>query len=99
MKKGYQILNAVAFLATVFVNYLSNTGALNNTTIGEISRGLNSLFTPAGYAFSIWGLIYILLFGFVIYQGRSLFVKVKNDDFIEKNALEEKEISENQKKS
>lgn len=84
MKKYLQVSNGVAFIATVFINYLSNTGALNNSTIGKISQGLNSLFTPAGYAFSIWGLIYLLLFCFVIYQGRSLFVKVKNDDFIEK---------------
>lgn len=82
MKKVYQITNAIAFFATVFVNYLSNTGALNNTTIGKISRNLNSLFTPAGYAFSIWGLIYLFLFGFIIYQVRSLFIKVNNDDFI-----------------
>ena len=82
MKKVYQIGNSIAFTATVFVNYLSNTGALNHTTIGKISRNLNSLFTPAGYAFSIWGFIYLSLLGFIMYQGRSLFVKVKNDDFI-----------------
>src|SRR5690606_3146826 len=38
----------------------------------------HNLFTPAGYAFSIWGLIYILLFAFVIYTGRSLFKPEKN---------------------
>jgi len=84
MKKYLQVLNGVAFIGTVFINYLSNTGALNNSTIGDVSQGINSLFTPAGYAFSIWGLIYMLLFCFIIYQGRSLFIKVKNDDFIEK---------------
>jgi len=82
MKKRLQILNGIAFVSVVFINYLSNTGLLNNTTIGKISRGLNSLFTPAGYAFSIWGLIYILLFAFILYQGKSLFVTVKDDDFI-----------------
>lgn len=87
MKKILQVLNGVAFVSTVIINYLSNTGALNNTTIGKISRGLNSLFTPAGYAFSIWGLIYILLFGFIIYQARGLFVKVKDDHFVEKTGV------------
>ena len=82
MKKILQIGNGIAFVSVVFINYLSNTGLLNNTTIGEISKDLNSLFTPAGYAFSIWGLIYLLLLGFAIYQGRSLFVKVRNDDFV-----------------
>ncbi|PQJ80063.1 hypothetical protein BTO18_13160 [Polaribacter porphyrae] len=84
MKKALQILNGIAFVSTVFINYLSNTGAMNNRTIGSLSDSIRSLFTPAGYAFSIWGLIYLFLFGFVIYQGRSLFLKVKNDDFVEK---------------
>ncbi|WP_299014409.1 tryptophan-rich sensory protein [uncultured Polaribacter sp.] len=84
MKKIIQILNGIAFVGVVFINYLSNTGILNNTTIGEISRNYRTLFTPAGYAFSIWGLIYLLLFGFAIYQVRSLFVKVKEDNFVEK---------------
>ncbi|MGB3606360.1 MAG: tryptophan-rich sensory protein [Psychroserpens sp.] len=82
MKKTLQVLNGVAFVATIFMNYLSNTGMMNNTTIGEISKGLNTLFTPASYAFSIWGFIYLLLLGFAIYQGRSLFVKVRDDAFV-----------------
>ncbi len=82
MKKTLQIANIIAFLATVFVNYLSNTGAINNTTIGDISNVSKNLFTPAGYAFSIWGLIYLMLLGFVIYQSRSLFTKVRDDEFI-----------------
>ena len=82
MKKTLQVLNGIAFISTIVMNYLSNTGAMNNTTIGEISGNLNTYFTPAGYAFSIWGLIYLLLLGFAIYQGRSLFVKVRDDDFI-----------------
>ncbi|WP_179008576.1 tryptophan-rich sensory protein [Winogradskyella forsetii] len=82
MKKTLQIANAIAFIIVIIVNYVSVTGALNNTTIGEISDSYNSLFTPAGYAFSIWGIIYLLLFGFVVYQGRSLFVSVANDDFV-----------------
>ncbi len=82
MKKILQIANIIAFIVTVFVNYWSNTGNMNNTTIGEVSGDLNSLFTPAGYAFAIWGLIYLLLLGFVIYQARSLFVKVRDDQFV-----------------
>ncbi|MDN3664301.1 tryptophan-rich sensory protein [Algibacter miyuki] len=82
MKKQLQIINGVAFVCVLVMNYLSNTGLLNNTTIGEVSKDYNTLFTPAGYAFSIWGIIYLLLLGFIVYQGRSLFVKVRNDDFI-----------------
>ncbi|QQX77559.1 MULTISPECIES: tryptophan-rich sensory protein [Aequorivita] len=82
MKKTLQIANIVMFIAMVLVNYLSNTGAINDTTIGEISESSKNLFTPAGYAFSIWGLIYLMLLGFIIYQSRSLFTKVRDDDFI-----------------
>ena len=82
MKKGLQIANGLALGSTIFINYLSNTGLMNNTTIGEISGGLRTLFTPASYAFAIWGLIYLMLLGFAIYQGRSLVVKVRDDDFV-----------------
>ena len=82
MKKTLQIGNIIALILTIFINYLSNTGALNNTTIGEVSNSYRSLFTPAGYTFAIWGLIYLLLIGFVVYQGRSLFKNVKNDDVV-----------------
>ena len=80
MKKILQIGNGLALGSTVFINYLSNTGILNDTTIGEVSSDYRTLFTPAGYSFAIWGLIYLLLFGFVSYQGRSLFVSIKRDD-------------------
>ncbi|WP_282032041.1 tryptophan-rich sensory protein [Winogradskyella eximia] len=82
MKKTLQIGNVIALVITIFINYLSNTGALNNTTIGEVSNSYRSLFTPAGYTFAIWGVIYLLLIGFAIYQGRSLFKEVKNDDVV-----------------
>lgn len=51
----------------IIVNILSVSLPLNNMTTGEISNNINSLFTPAPYTFMIWGLIYLLLLGFVIY--------------------------------
>lgn len=73
MKKTLHILNGIALVITIVINYVSNAGMLNGKTIGEVSDGLQTLFTPAGYAFSIWGFIYLLLIGFVFYQGKSLF--------------------------
>ncbi|MGS0749252.1 tryptophan-rich sensory protein [Halpernia sp. GG3] len=84
MKKFYQIANGIALVSTILINYLSNTGILNGKSIGDVSNNIHSLFTPAGYAFSIWGFIYLLLIGFIIYQGRGLFNKKAEDDFIEK---------------
>lgn len=82
MKKTLQIANFLALAATVFINYYASAGLLNGTTMGEISARYQSLFTPAGYAFSIWGLIYLMLAGFAIYQARGLFKRVENDDFV-----------------
>lgn len=82
MKKTLQIGNIIAFILVVLVNFLGSTGSINGTTIAEISNANNNLFTPAGYAFSIWGLIYLMLLGFVIYQSRSLYKKVRDDAFI-----------------
>jgi hypothetical protein len=66
--KPVQIVNIVAFVAVLTVNFLSNSLPLNGRTAGEISDALPSYFTPAGYTFSIWGLIYLALLGFIIYQ-------------------------------
>ncbi len=62
------ILNLLGFLGTVIVNGLANALPINNITTGELSDQYPNLFVPAGLTFSIWGLIYILLAIFVIYQ-------------------------------
>lgn len=77
-----QIGNIIALIVVIAINYLSNTGIIAQQTIGEVSDDLNNLFTPAGYTFSIWGLIYLLLVGFAIYQGRSLWNKTADDSFV-----------------
>ena len=86
MKKTLQIANGFALVFTIIFNYVSNTGVFNGKTIGNVSDQYHTLITPAGYAFSIWGLIYLLLLGFVYYTGRSLFNADKNetDGFVEK---------------
>jgi hypothetical protein len=84
LKKLLQILNILFFTATIYVNYASSVGVFNNSTQAAISGKYQTLFTPASYGFSIWGIIYLLLLGFVIYQSRSLFVTVPDDRFIEK---------------
>jgi translocator protein len=66
--KFRQVLNILAFVLVVGVNGLANSLPINNQTTGEISDSYPVLFTPAGYVFSIWGLIYLGLLGFVIYQ-------------------------------
>lgn len=79
MKKILQVANGFSLIFTIIFNYLSNTGIFNGKTIGNVSDQYHTLITPAGYAFSIWGLIYLLLLGFVFYTGRSLFNTAKNE--------------------
>lgn len=73
MKKSLQITNGVALLAVIIVNFLATRGIFNGATVGDVSARYQSYFTPAGYAFSIWSVIYLGLIAFVIFQGRSLF--------------------------
>ena len=68
MKKSLRVLNLIVFLLVIVLNYFSNTGAINGETMGSVSADYENLFTPAGYAFSIWGLIYLSLAAFVIFQ-------------------------------
>lgn len=63
-----QVINIVAVILTLVVNGLANALPLNGRTTGSISDEFQVLFVPAGYVFSIWGLIYIGLIAFGIYQ-------------------------------
>lgn len=63
-----QWTNVVAFVGMLVVNYLSNALPFNDLTATMISDQFDIFFVPAGYAFSIWGLIYLGLLAFVIYQ-------------------------------
>ncbi len=68
MPQRLKVLNIFAFVIMIYVNYLSNTGLINNHTNASVSKLYQNLFTPAGYAFSIWGIIYLLIIGFLIFQ-------------------------------
>jgi len=62
-------INIIAFALTVLVNGLAgSTTILGGKSTAEISDANPTLITPAGYVFSIWGIIYILLGIFVVFQ-------------------------------
>ena len=67
---GYQSANVIAVIAVLIMNMLSETLPLNGVTTAQVSNSYPSLFTPPGYAFSIWGVIYALAIVFMIYQAR-----------------------------
>ncbi|MGI6209258.1 MAG: tryptophan-rich sensory protein, partial [Anaerolineae bacterium] len=52
----------------ILVNALANILPFNNQTTGQVSDRYPVLFTPAGYIFSIWSLIYLGLIAFSVYQ-------------------------------
>jgi benzodiazapine receptor len=59
---------ALSILATLAVNVLANALPFNNLTTAEISDRFKVYFVPAGYVFSIWGLIYIGLVAYAVFQ-------------------------------
>lgn len=58
----------VVTLATIAINGLATGLPLNGQSTGDISDRFPSLFTPAGYVFSIWGVIYLGLLAYMVYQ-------------------------------
>ncbi len=63
-----QILVIIAVVATIIVNGLANALPINGMGTGDISDQFNVLFVPAGYVFSIWGVIYLGLIAYAVYQ-------------------------------
>lgn len=74
-----RIFALLAYIAMIVVNFLATSLPINNRGTGEISDAYSNLFAPAGITFSIWGLIYLLLAIYVIYQFKS-----KNDSLLKK---------------
>jgi hypothetical protein len=63
-----QIAVIVAVLVTITINILANALPINGLNTGQISDRFQVYFVPAGYVFSIWGLIYIGLLAYAIFQ-------------------------------
>ncbi|NQZ76872.1 MAG: tryptophan-rich sensory protein [Ekhidna sp.] len=61
----------VSLIVVLIVNFLANFLPIGGRTTGEISDAYPTLFTPAGFTFSIWGVIYFFLIMYVIYQASS----------------------------
>jgi hypothetical protein len=64
--RGLVVLNLMAFVAVIVMNTLANSLPINGMNTGEVSALYPNLFVPAGFTFSIWGLIYLALLLFVL---------------------------------
>lgn len=73
MKKVWQIGNIISLIFALLANFLVGAQILNVPSIRDISDKYATYLTPAGYAFSIWSLIYLLLVVFAVYQARDFF--------------------------
>ena len=68
-KRGiFVALVILAYVGMVAINGLANALPIGGRTTGAISDEYLSLFTPAGFTFSIWGLIYSGLFVYSVVQ-------------------------------
>ncbi|MFW6056309.1 MAG: hypothetical protein ACOC9B_03270 [Chloroflexota bacterium] len=65
---GLPALNTFGLVLVLTLNGLANALPINGVTTGKVSDQYDNLFTPAGFTFSIWGLIYLLLIAFVVYE-------------------------------
>jgi hypothetical protein len=61
-------INLLSVVATITVNALANILPFNGQGTGQISDRFKVYFVPAGYVFSIWGLIYVGWLAFCVYQ-------------------------------
>jgi cbb3-type cytochrome oxidase subunit 3 len=83
MKKVYAVINLVVTLLMIAANYYTNVAGINGNTVGSLSGEYTNYFTPAGYAFSIWGIIFIALLFHAYYQIRKAFFDDAKAGFLE----------------
>ena len=65
---SWQLMVPITTLFALVMNALANLLPIAGRTTAEISDSYPALFTPAGYVFSIWGVIYTLLLGYSLFQ-------------------------------
>jgi hypothetical protein len=61
------VISSASLLFALVMNFLANYLPLNNITTAEVSDQYYSIFTPAGFTFIIWGVIYISLALFMVF--------------------------------
>lgn len=67
-RKTLAILNLIGLLFVLAVNGMASAGLLNDKTTDVLSDQYPNLFVPASFTFAIWGLIFVALLAFVLYQ-------------------------------
>jgi len=60
------ILTWLLFVGVIAMNALANILPINGYNTGQVSAFYPNAFVPAGFTFSIWGIIYLLLLSYTI---------------------------------
>ena len=68
VSKWFKWVMLVALIAMLTVNALSSILPINGVTPKEVSDRYPNLFVPAPLTFAIWGVIYILVLAYTLYQ-------------------------------
>lgn len=78
-KRIWRIAALLAFVVALVINAIAgSTTLLGGWNTAGVSAAYPSLFTPAGYTFAIWGVIYTLVIGYFLYQS-GVITKVAKD--------------------
>lgn len=84
--KRLAVFNFLSVVVAIATSYYTQAFKLNGNTIGSLSKEpeYQNLFTPAPYAFAIWGLIYVALILMTSHQLYQAFYKKSDLDFLKK---------------
>jgi len=63
-----RVINTISYAVMIVINVCANIVPIGIGTTADVSAKYNNLFTPAGYTFGIWLVIYVLMGIFVLYQ-------------------------------
>jgi hypothetical protein len=74
----------VGFVVMITLNALANILPINGVNTGEVSDAYFNLFAPATITFAIWGLIYLLLGAYSLYQ-----LKIVHDLSVRQNLMDD----------
>src|ERR1035437_5709068 len=64
--QSLRILNTIFFVLMILANIFVESLPLNNITTAQVSTRNDTILTPTGITFAIWGVIYVWLFLFIL---------------------------------
>lgn len=75
--KILSLLNLASVIIALIFNYMAIALPINNKTTGELADKYENYFVPAGFTFSIWGIIYLAI---LVFSAYTIYIAFKKDD-------------------